>query len=498
MAKTVDEINRKIREGNACVVTAEEMIDVVKEKGVKVAAEEVDVVTTGTFGAMCSSGAFLNFGHSDPPIKMEHLWLNDVHAYHGNAAVDCYIGATRLSDRESNRGQDYGGGHVIEDLVAGRIVHLKATAPGTDCYPRTSVSTDITIEDLNQAILCNPRNGYQRYVCAVNSTERTIYTYMGKLLPNFGNGSFSGAGQLSPLQNDPNYRTIGLGTKIFLGGGTGYVIGEGTQHKPQAEFGTLFVKGDMKKMSPDFLTGASFTDYGTSLYVGLGIPIPVLDEEIAKNCAVSNDQIITQVVDYGVPRRDRPTLRDVTYEELYSGKIELKGKTVKVSPLSSLRKARKIADILKEWISKGDFELTNPVNNLGTYRDFRPMKVRSETTFVDNLTKPAITCSVDDDIKHCADLVAEHNTNHIVVTDEEGTLKGFVTSFDITRGVSKGKSDVKDIMVKKVHTITPNEPIAVAKRIMAHEDVNSLPVIGKNKKVLGIVTAEDILRSGKH
>ena len=90
MTKTYEEINNKIKNGNVVVVTAEEMIKFVEKNGPKVAAEEIDVVTTGTFGPMCSSGAFLNFGHSDPPIKFEHLWLNDVHAYHGNAAVDWY------------------------------------------------------------------------------------------------------------------------------------------------------------------------------------------------------------------------------------------------------------------------------------------------------------------------------------------------------------------------------------------------------------------------
>lgn len=76
--KTYEEINEKIKKGDAVVVTAEEMVKIVEEQGEKKAAKEIDVVTTGTFGAMCSSGAFLNFGHSDPPIKMEQLWLNDV------------------------------------------------------------------------------------------------------------------------------------------------------------------------------------------------------------------------------------------------------------------------------------------------------------------------------------------------------------------------------------------------------------------------------------
>jgi len=218
MTKTVEGINQRIRDGSVHVVTAEEMSELVDAKGASAAAEEVDVVTTGTFGAMCSSGVFLNFGHSDPPIKTSRVWLNDVEAYGGLAAVDTYIGATQLSE---SRGFEYGGGHVIEDLVAGRTVELRVEAYGTDCYPRRDIVTDVTLETLNQAVMLNPRNAYQRYGVATNSTAKTLHTYMGTLLANHGNATYSGAGVLSPLCNDPELRTIGLGMRIFLGGGVG-------------------------------------------------------------------------------------------------------------------------------------------------------------------------------------------------------------------------------------------------------------------------------------
>ena len=98
MHKSIDLINERIRDGSARVVTAEEMPALVAELGEEGALKEVDVVTTGTFGAMCSSGAFLNFGHAEPPIRMERIWLNNVEAYGGLAAVDTYIGATQQSD----------------------------------------------------------------------------------------------------------------------------------------------------------------------------------------------------------------------------------------------------------------------------------------------------------------------------------------------------------------------------------------------------------------
>jgi uncharacterized protein (DUF39 family) len=379
--KTYAQINDKIRSGDVVVVTAEEIIDIVNDEGPEEAARQVDIVTTGTFAPMCSSGAFINFGHSVPGIKAAQIWLNNVPAYGGLAAVDCYIGATEpCADDPLNKVYPgeflYGGGHVIEDLLAGETIHLKATGYGTDCYPRRLLEKDVTLADLPQATLCNPRNGYQNYNCAVNLSTKTIYTYMGTLKPKAGNANYSTSGQLSPLFNDPFYRTIGLGTRIFLGGAQGYVTWHGTQHNPAQPrgdngvpvkpAGTLWVMGDMKQMSAEWIRGVSIQGYGCSLSVGLGVPIPLLNEEIAAFTAVSDEELFTQVIDYGedypngVPRSHG----QVSYAELKSGSIRLDGKEVHTVPLSSTVLAREIAEMLKIWISRGKFLLGEPQFNL--------------------------------------------------------------------------------------------------------------------------------------
>ncbi len=315
MAKTIQEINEKIRQGKAVVCTAEEIIGVVKEKGLKRAAAQVDVVTTGTFGPMCSSGAYFNLGHTKPRIKMGggKVTFNDVQTYAGFAAVDLFIGATAISDDDPRNkvfpGKfSYGGGHVIEDLVAGKDVRLTVTAYGTDCYPRRALDTWVRLTDMNEAVLFNMRNAYQNYNVAVNRGDRVIYTYMGVLQPRMRNANYCTAGQLSPLLNDPLYRTVGVGTRIFLGGGEGYVVSHGTQHNPGVQrtergvpkvpAGTLSLTGNLKNMSPRWLRGASFVGYGATLTVGVGLPIPILNEEILHFAAVSDEDLIASVVDY--------------------------------------------------------------------------------------------------------------------------------------------------------------------------------------------------------
>ncbi|MFH0813663.1 MAG: homocysteine biosynthesis protein [Pseudomonadota bacterium] len=398
MAKTIKEINEKIQKGQAVVVTAEEIIDIVEEKGEKRAAQEVDVVTTGTFGPMCSSGAYLNIGHSKPRIKLGggKAYLNDIPVHTGLAAVDLYFGATTLPDDDPRNKHypgefNYGGGHLIQDLVAGKDVKLIVTAYGTDCYPRKKLETWINIKDINEAMLFNPRNAYQNYNCAVNLSDRIIYTYMGVLKPNLGNANYCSAGQLSPLLNDPLYKTIGMGTRIFLGGGIGYVVWHGTQHNPNAKrgdnavpkvpSGTLAVMGDLRQMKPEWLVGASFQGYGSTLTVGIGIPIPILNEEICRFTAVKDEEIYAPIVDYSktYPERESETLGEVNYAQLKSGRITINGKEVPTAPLSSYSKAKEIAETLKRWIHEGRFFLIEPVVALpgsGSGYGFRPLVER--------------------------------------------------------------------------------------------------------------------------
>ncbi len=379
--KSYREINERISSGEVVVVTAEEMVDIVKEKGAVEAARQVDVVTTGTFSTMCSSGAFFNTGQTNPTIKTQKVWMNKVPAYAGLAAVDCYLGATEpCEDDPLNKVYPgefrYGGGHVIEDLVNGKKVFVEAKAYGTDCYANRKFKKEMSLADFRDARLCSPRNCYQNYNCAVNMTGRTVYTYMGMLKPNCRNATYCSAGQLSPLLNDPFYKTIGLGTRIFLGGAVGYVIWEGTQHNydvargengvPLSPAGTLMVQGDLKLMSPEWLRGISIQGYGCSLAIGIGVPIPILNEEMAAFTGVSDDELFTQVVDYGSDYTNciNKSYGQVSYAQLKRGFIEVDGKEVPTAPLSSYLKAKEIAETLKEWIEKKDFYLSEPVSFL--------------------------------------------------------------------------------------------------------------------------------------
>lgn len=392
--RTIAEINDKIRRQAAVAWTVEELKARVQDIGIAQAFKEVDVICTGTFEPMESSGALINLGHTDPPIKIRQCWLDGVPAYAGFGAVDLYIGATamadytgspEMADGENRQGAtlpERGGGHVIEDLIAGKTVQLRAIGQATDCYPRASYETTISAKTINQFYLYNPRNLYQNFIVGVNGGDRLLYTYLGPLQPRLGNAVYSSPGAISPLLNDPDLQLIGIGTRIFLGGGIGYVAWEGTQHFPLQKrlpnrtpigpAATLALIGDARQMNPRWVRGCYFKNYGPSLMLGVGIPLPVLNEEVVRHCAVRDKEIVAPVVDFSIPRRVRPTFGLVSYAQLKSGQITIEGKTVRTAPLASIFLSRQVAQELKQWIEAGEFMLAEPVASIPMDRSFLP------------------------------------------------------------------------------------------------------------------------------
>jgi uncharacterized protein (DUF39 family) len=392
--RTLAEINDKIRRQRAVVWTVEELKARVTEVGVTQATQEVDVITTGTFEPMESSGAIINLGHTDPPIKIRKCWLDGVPAYAGFGAVDLYLGATQQVDYtgisdipDGEESRERGGGHVIEDLIAGKSVQLRAIGQVTDCYPRGSFDTTIARETINQFYLFNPRNLYQNFIVGVNGGDRPLFTYLGPLQPRLSNAVYSNPGAISPLLNDPDLKIVGIGSQIFLGGGLGYIAWEGTQHfplqkrlpnrTPVGPAATLALIGDAKQMNPKWVRGCYFKNYGPSLMLGVGVPLPVLNEDVVNNCAVQDRDIVAPIVDFSIPRRVRPTFGLVSYAQLKTGRITVDGKSVRVAPLASAFLSRQVAVELKQWIERGEFTLTEPVASIPMNRSFLPQDWRT-------------------------------------------------------------------------------------------------------------------------
>jgi CBS domain-containing protein len=273
------------------------------------------------------------------------------------------------------------------------------------------------------------------------------------------------------------------------------VVGEGTQHSPAGGFGTLMVTGDLKRMSQDFLRAATMTGYGVTLYVGLGVPLPVLDIDVVRATAVRDEDISVDILDYGVPSRSRPVMRKVTYAELRSGTVELNGEEVRTSSLSSFRRARQVALELKRWVEQGTMELSLPTRMIDPDKVARPMHQSAKGPRVlDIMDKTVITIGETEEIRTAAKKLLRGETNHLPVVNGDQVLVGIVTTFDVSKAVANpGKAHlVKDIMKTKVITTTPDESVDIAIRKLEQNNISALPVVDPQHRVMALLTAMDL------
>ncbi|MDI6887860.1 MAG: homocysteine biosynthesis protein, partial [Candidatus Thermoplasmatota archaeon] len=252
-------------------------------------------------------------------------------------------------------------------------------------------------------------------------------------------------------------------------------------------FGTLMVKGNLKEMSAEYLKPAIFHKYGVTLYVGIGIPIPVLNESIARKTAIKDADIVTNVLDYSVAKRDRPILRKVTYEELKSGLIEIQGKEVPTSSLSSYFIAKKIARELKNWLEKGNFLISAPLEKLPYDVVFKPMK-EEIMRVKDVMLAPVITIKGGSSIREAANLIIEKNIDHLPVVSKENKILGILTSWDISKAVLGKYRFVDEIMTEKVITAELEESVESAAKKLQEHNISALPVVDKEQKVVGMIT----------
>lgn len=380
--RTINEINNKISKGEAVVIGVDEFKKVCATEGIKKAAEKIDVVTCATFSPTCGTGIMMNLGHTNPPIKFKEAYFNNVRAYTGFTSVDAYIGSDQPSE-DNNINIHYGGAHVMEDLLNKKTIHFKAVGFGPRChsYPREDVETYISLDDINEVFFIAHRFCVQKGSGYVNSSSKKIGTYKGIVFPSFSNCVYTGTGELNPLINDIDGEVIGIGTRILLSGAQGYIIGEGTQHNPEKTASTTMLRCRFRDINPKYFRAVVFENYASSLYIGLAVPIPILNIKIAKNCAIRDHEIQTVIKDAGDQEHwegEKPVICKISYQELKSGKIKLpNGKTIVSTTVSSVMMAKKIMRELKQQIVDKKFYLTPCLEKIPQppYKSLKTFKV---------------------------------------------------------------------------------------------------------------------------
>ena len=366
MQRTYDEINEKILAGKAQVLTGVEAKALIKEKGIKHFLNNVDVVTFASFEMTTNAILYLNFGQTDPLIYFSEAYINNVAAM-VSGPTDLVLSCVSISEDNP----EYGGAHIIEDLVKGKDLHFKSTGRNLTVFPNKEFETWFNLKNLNSARLILNQAINQNNIVACNSGQKDLNTNMGTLIGKLENSTFNSSSYLNPLINDPYCKTIGLGSRIWISGAIGYVLGHGSNHNPvqkRNEFNipigpgiTMSAVADLHSINPKWIRGGYLKSYGPVLYIGIGVPVPVLNEEIAEAVSITDDKIHTTIVDFSIPRRTKPTFGQCTYQELRTSTVLINKKPTLSAPLSSMAFALEICNQLKEAIINKNLMLSEPI-----------------------------------------------------------------------------------------------------------------------------------------
>jgi len=367
--RTYDEINEKILTSKVKVLTALEAKSYIKEKGVNSFFSNIDVVTCASFEMHTNALLYLSFGQTDPMIYFQEVLINGVPAY-PTGPTDIAISCVSSSKDDIN----YSGANVLEDLLLGKNLHLKAIGKHLGVFPNREFETWFNLNDVNQSRLLLNQSLNQNNIVACNSSDHDINSHMGTLIGKLENSTFNSSTFLNPLINDPFCKTIGVGTSVWVAGSKGVIVGHGSHHNPNQkrnEHGipvgpsiTLSSIVDISSMNPKWVKPGHIQSFGPVLFIGVAIAIPVLDKEIAEHLSITDNQIHTTIVDFSIPRRTKPTFGQCTYFELRTSTVSINNKPTLTAPLTSMAYSIESCNELKNDILNKKFILSKSISGI--------------------------------------------------------------------------------------------------------------------------------------
>lgn len=348
-SRTAIEIEERIRAGTAAIRTIEEAREMVRTVGLESAFEKADVVVSGTFEPVEVALVHFQFPQANPQIRISKMRFNEVEALPIGGENTGILSASTFGSGDDKR---YGGAQVIEELVNGEDVRLSAIGQITDTHIRKDLDVMLQLKNLNKAML-EINLGKELFSRGViNSSEKSISSSMGVLLPSYGNLYYSGSGENSPLLNSKFIKTLKVGTPVFFGGTKGYISDVGDEnHK------VLSLRGNLREMKGKYLRAGGFGNAGSFLFVGIGFAIPILKPEILEDLLLSNQEINVDVMDIGDTKTGEKFFRQYSYDELENGVVSVDGHPIKAVSLSSAIKSKEIAEELKGKVMKGEFPI---------------------------------------------------------------------------------------------------------------------------------------------
>ncbi len=114
------------------------------------------------------------------------------------------------------------------------------------------------------------------------------------------------------------------------------------------------------------------------------------------------------------------------------------------------------------------------------------------------MTTNVVTVKPDDSLEVVKEMLFEKHYHHLPVINEDNTLAGIITSWDLMKKNLKfeeyGSLKVADVMTSKVVTLRPDELVGAAAMIFLKHLFHGLPIVSEDRQLKGIVTTHDILK----
>ncbi len=283
-SKSISEIQKKIRSKKAIVYTAAEFKELVR-KGKRPTLDEVDVVTAGSFGIVSGTMAVMCIPICGPAEfkHAEYVWLNGVPANVGPCPNESLGMVDVVVNGTAQRDALYGGGHLFRDLVAGEKIEVTVI---TD--EGKKIVKQISLSEIPYAKMVTTRSFFKNYNCFATAEENvsTIFKGPQPMEGGWREATFSGCGDINPLQNDPECRFLKTGAAVFVNGAPGTVLGAGTRSNPSKP--NLSVEADMHLMKPEYMGGFR-TSLSPECTISVGVAFPVIDDKTLEGLSVLNE-----------------------------------------------------------------------------------------------------------------------------------------------------------------------------------------------------------------
>lgn len=311
MEKTIHSIKEKIEKGEVQIFTAQQIKEMLRN-GEKISIDDVDIITTATCGIMSGTAAIMHFKVAEPGKfkKAKKVYLNGVPAFPGPCPNENLglIDLILYGTSKSIENPDYGGGFLLKDILKRKEIEVIIK---TDTK---TIKTSLTLDEIKTAKIIGTRMAYKNYMAFVNPGKEPIPSIFNPIPMegSFKGLSFSGCGELNPIQNDPKMRTIKATSPILLNGALGMILGEGTRSTPEKP--NLMIAANIHEMDPYYLGGFR-TAAGPEVFNTIAIPIPILNKEILNNILIMNHQIPLPIADI----RDRSIIDQTNYGVVWTG-----------------------------------------------------------------------------------------------------------------------------------------------------------------------------------